>query len=84
RFSSGHRWRRSLRKGGPTFVAALEKRIENENTYRAGPSRDPKHEWGYVQQSSSNSPEEKYLKNGFQGDIYGILRPIHRGIPEFV
>jgi NAD(P)H dehydrogenase (quinone) len=33
---------------------------------------------------TTGSPSDAYLKEGLQGDIYGILKPIHRGILEFV
>ncbi|MCY9870464.1 NAD(P)H-dependent oxidoreductase [Vibrio barjaei] len=32
---------------------------------------------------TTGGPEEIYLKGGWNGDINGILRPIHRGIFEF-
>lgn len=32
---------------------------------------------------TTGGPEESYLPNGFNGDIAGILRPIHRGILQF-
>lgn len=33
---------------------------------------------------TTGGPKEAYLPDGFNGDIHGILRPIHRGILEFV
>lgn len=33
---------------------------------------------------STGSGLEAYLKNGLHGDMLGILKPIHRGILEFV
>lgn len=33
---------------------------------------------------TTGSPAESYTKDGFHGDIYGILRPINRGILECV
>lgn len=33
---------------------------------------------------TTGSPSDAYLKEGSQGDINGILKPIHRGILEFV
>jgi NAD(P)H dehydrogenase (quinone) len=33
---------------------------------------------------TTGGPEEAYLSGGFNGDINGILRPIHRGMLEFV
>lgn len=33
---------------------------------------------------TTGGPAESYTVDGFNGDIYGILRPIHRGILEFV
>ena len=33
---------------------------------------------------TTGGPEEAYLKGAFNGDINGILRPIHRGILQFV
>ncbi len=33
---------------------------------------------------TTGGPEEAYLPGGFNGDINGVLRPIHRGILEFV
>ena len=33
---------------------------------------------------TTGSPEEAYLKGGLQGDLYGMLKPIHRGIFCFV
>jgi len=32
---------------------------------------------------TTGGPESSYEKDGFNGDIYGVLRPIHRGILEF-
>ena len=32
---------------------------------------------------TTGGPEEAYLSGGFNGDIMGILRPIHRGVLEF-
>lgn len=32
---------------------------------------------------TTGGPEEAYLSGGFNGDMMGILRPIHRGIFEF-
>lgn len=33
---------------------------------------------------TTGGPQEAYLKDGFNGDIFSILRPIHRGILQFV
>lgn len=33
---------------------------------------------------TTGGPEERYLKTGLHGDIHAILRPIHRGVLEFV
>ena len=33
---------------------------------------------------TTGGPAEAYTKDGFNGDILGILRPIHRGMLEFV
>lgn len=33
---------------------------------------------------TTGGPQEAYLPDGFNGDINGILRPIHRGMLEFV
>lgn len=33
---------------------------------------------------TTGGPKEAYLPGGFNGDINGILRPIHRGMLEFV
>ncbi len=33
---------------------------------------------------TTGAPADAYTKNGFNGDILGILRPIHRGMLEFV
>lgn len=32
---------------------------------------------------TTGGPAESYQKNGVNGDIYGILRPIHRGMLQF-
>lgn len=32
---------------------------------------------------TTGGPKEAYLKDGFNGDIYSILRPIHRGMLQF-
>lgn len=32
---------------------------------------------------TTGGAEEAYIKNGFNGDISGILRPVHRGMLEF-
>jgi NAD(P)H dehydrogenase (quinone) len=34
--------------------------------------------------TGSGSPEEAYRAGGLHGDLSGILRPIHRGIFQFV
>jgi putative NADPH-quinone reductase len=33
---------------------------------------------------TTGGPEQSYLKEGFNGDMAGILRPIHRGMLQFV
>jgi NAD(P)H dehydrogenase (quinone) len=33
---------------------------------------------------TTGGPAEAYAKGGFNGDVQGILRPIHRGMLEFV
>ena len=33
---------------------------------------------------TTGGPADAYTKDGFNGDILGILRPIHRGILQFV
>jgi NAD(P)H dehydrogenase (quinone) len=33
---------------------------------------------------TTGGPEAAYLRGGFNGDIYSILRPIHRGVLQFV
>jgi NAD(P)H dehydrogenase (quinone) len=33
---------------------------------------------------TTGGPEASYVRGGRMGDLYGILRPIHRGILEFV
>ena len=33
---------------------------------------------------TTGSAEERYLRDGLQGDLYGILKPVHRGILRFV
>ena len=33
---------------------------------------------------TTGGPEDAYRKGAFNGDIAGILRPIHRGILQFV
>ena len=33
---------------------------------------------------TTGGPQEAYTKDGFNGDIMGVLRPIHRGILQFV
>jgi NAD(P)H dehydrogenase (quinone) len=33
---------------------------------------------------TTGGPEGSYLKGGFNGDMAGILRPVHRGILQFV
>jgi NAD(P)H dehydrogenase (quinone) len=33
---------------------------------------------------TTGGPANAYVKGGFNGDIHGILRPIHRGMLEFV
>jgi NAD(P)H dehydrogenase (quinone) len=33
---------------------------------------------------TTGGPADAYTKEGFNGDIHGILRPIHRGMLEFV
>jgi NAD(P)H dehydrogenase (quinone) len=33
---------------------------------------------------TTGGPADAYVKGGFNGDIHGILRPIHRGVLQFV
>lgn len=33
---------------------------------------------------TTGGPEGAYTSDGFNGDIYGILKPIHRGVLQFV
>ncbi|MEE4240457.1 MAG: NAD(P)H-dependent oxidoreductase [Desulfopila sp.] len=33
---------------------------------------------------TTGGPQQSYLEDGFNGDIHSILRPIHRGILQFV
>ena len=33
---------------------------------------------------TTGSSADTYLKDGFNGDIYGVLRPVHRGMLQFV
>ncbi len=33
---------------------------------------------------TTGGPKESYIKGGYNGDIYGVLRPIHRGMLKFV
>ncbi len=33
---------------------------------------------------TTGGPEDAYLKDGFNGDIHGILKPIHRGMLQFL
>jgi putative NADPH-quinone reductase len=33
---------------------------------------------------TTGGPEQSYLKGAFNGDLAGVLRPVHRGILQFV
>lgn len=70
----------AILKGWVDRVFAMGRFYGNGHFYESGVFRG-KHALLSV---TTGGPEEAYLKGGFNGDIQAILRPIHRGILQFV
>ncbi|QNL51063.1 NAD(P)H-dependent oxidoreductase [Olivibacter sp. SDN3] len=69
----------SILKGWADRVFAMGKAYSNGNLYEQGLFKGKK----ALLSVTTGSPEKAFLKDGLQGDINAILRPIHRGIFEF-
>lgn len=66
-------------KGWVDRVFAMGRVYGNGRFYDAGVLKGKK----AVLSLTTGSPEESYLKDALHGDLYGILKPIHRGMLEF-
>jgi NAD(P)H dehydrogenase (quinone) len=67
-------------KGWVDRVFAMGRTYGNEKFYENGVFKNKK----ALLSLTTGGPEEAYIRGGFNGDINGILRPIHRGMLEFV
>ncbi len=67
-------------KGWVDRVFAIGRTYGNGRFYDKGVFRGKK----AILSITTGGEQEAYLQGGVHGDIYGILRPIHRGILEFV
>lgn len=67
-------------KGWVDRVFAMERFYGNARFYETGVFTGKK----AILSLTTGSPGERYLKNGLQGDLYGMLKPVHRGILRFV
>ncbi len=66
-------------KGWVDRVFAMGRVYGNGRYYDNGVFRDKR----AMLSLTTGGPQEAYMEDGFNGDIYAILRPIHRGILEF-
>lgn len=67
-------------KGWVDRVFAMGRTYGNGKFYDNGVFRNKK----ALLSLTTGGPKEAYLPGGFNGDINGILRPIHRGMLQFV
>jgi len=70
----------SILKGWIDRVFAMGRIYDHEHVFQSGKLRGKK----AMLSLTVGGNEEMYFKNGFLGDMDAILRPIHRGILEFV
>jgi len=66
-------------KGWVDRVFAMGRTYRHQHIYETGVFQGKK----ALLSLTTGGPESNYLKGGFNGDMAGILRPIHRGILEF-
>ena len=67
-------------KGWVDRVLAMERTYGGSRFYQSGVFRGKR----ALLSLTTGGPEDAYLKGAFNGDIAGILRPVHRGILQFV
>lgn len=67
-------------KGWVDRVFAMGRFYGNSRCYEAGMLRGKK----ALLSLTTGGAEESYLKDGLHGDLEGILKPVHRGMLEFV
>jgi NAD(P)H dehydrogenase (quinone) len=67
-------------KGWADRVLAMGRTYGGNRIYQTGVFRGKR----ALLSLTTGGPEEAYLKGAFNGDIAGVLRPIHRGILQFV
>ena len=66
-------------KGWVDRVFAMGRFYGNDNIYEAGVFKGKK----AILSLTAGAVESAYLKDGLHGDLYGVLRPLHRGILQF-
>lgn len=67
-------------KGWVDRVFAMERFYGNSRCYDAGIFKGKK----AVLSLTVGASQEDYLEDGFHGDLYGVLKPVHRGMLRFV
>ena len=67
-------------KGWVDRVFAMQRTYGGGRIYESGVLRGKR----ALLALTTGAPEAAYRKGGLQGDIFGILRPIHRGMLQFV
>jgi putative NADPH-quinone reductase len=67
-------------KGWVDRVFAMERFYGNSRCYEQGVFRNKK----AMLSLTTGGSEDSYVKNGLHGDLNGILKPVHRGILQFV
>ncbi len=67
-------------KGWVDRVFAMGRTYGNGRFYENGIFRGKK----ALLSLTTGGPQQSYLEDGFNGDIHSILRPVHRGILQFV
>jgi NAD(P)H dehydrogenase (quinone) len=70
----------AILKGWVDRVMAMGRTWGNGNIYNTGRFRGKR----ALLSLTTGGPDETYLKGGFNGDIHAILRPIQRGIFQFL
>lgn len=67
-------------KGWVDRVFAMERFYGNNRFYESGMLKGKR----AMLSLTTGGDKDNYSKNGLHGDLYGILKPIHRGMLEFV
>ena len=67
-------------KGWVDRVFAMQRTYGGGRIYQSGVFRGKR----ALLSLTTGGPAEAYRSGGFQGDIFGILRPVHRGMLQFV